>query len=183
VFDAFDVLGIERRLTLSDEYLRERYQTLSKTRHPDAQGSEALFRELTEAYELLRSPGRRLRHWLEVGGVEGDPRGTIDATLVSIFGEVGAALQHADAFIRRREAARTALSRALLEREAGVRRAQLEAALARVEAQIAAQLDDFGRLEEDGQQMAADEAWTAARNLGFLEKWRAQLRERFGGLF
>lgn len=188
MFDAFDVLGIEQVLTLEDEFLRQRYQQLSKARHPDAQGgnaqgSEAEFRQLNEAYELLRSPGRRLRHWLEVGGVEGDPRGSIGGELLDLFGVVGEAVQHADGFLKRREGARTVLSKALLEREAAVRREQVEAAQTKVEELIEQQLAYFPEIQSDGQQMAAEEAWTLARNLQFLEKWRGQLRERYGALF
>jgi curved DNA-binding protein CbpA len=183
VFDAFEVLGIEPLLSIDEDLLRQRYQQLSKTRHPDANGSEAAFRELNEAYELLRSPSARLRHWLAIGGVEGDPRGAIGGDLLALFGTVGEALQHADGFLKRREAARTALSKALLEREATLRREQIQCAQAQVDGLIAQQIECFARIDSDGQQMAAEEAWTLSRNLQFLEKWRGQLRERFGALF
>ena len=184
MFDAYEVLGLERVLTIDEEFLRQRYQQLSKALHPDAaDGSEAGFRELNEAFELLRSPSRRLSHWLAVGGVEGDPRGSIGGELLDLFGAVGEAVQHADRFLKRREAAQTVLTKALLEREAGVRREQIEAAQAKVDELIAQQVGCFPRIESDGQQMAAEEAWQISRNLQFLEKWRGQLRERYGALY
>lgn len=184
MFDAYDVLGLERRLVLGDECLRERFQQLGKERHPDAAGGSVEgWRELNEAYELLRSPSRRLRHWLALGGVEGDPRGAIDGGLVEVFGRVGGVIQQADGLLKRRDAARTVLSRALLERDAALVREQLAEALAEVEALVAAQVAQFEQLDEQGQQMAAEEAWAVARSLGFLEKWRGQLRERYGALY
>ena len=53
----YELLGVVR--DSSAEEIRAAYRKLSKTHHPDHGGSDALFRQLRSAYEVLSNPQRR----------------------------------------------------------------------------------------------------------------------------
>lgn len=177
--DAFEALGVARRLTFSEEELREAFREAGKHAHPDAGGREADFARVQEAFRTLFRPSSRLKHWLVLQDVEGDERGAISGELMDLFGEVGTVLQRADALSRKRAETRSALALALLESGTQACREEIEAMIARVDARIAEQTAAFPSIEA-----AADpaDAWERVRNLAFLEKWRANLQEKFARL-
>jgi curved DNA-binding protein CbpA len=181
VTDAFQLLGLQPGLVFSDESLRDAYREAGKRLHPDAGGGEGEFAALREALEVVSSPSRRLRLWLELRGLAGEVRGTIAADLMDLFSQVGAVTQQAEIVIRKREEAKSALGRAMLEGETQRCREAVERQIAVVEAEIARECEIFPALESSGQPdlPAASEA---ARNLAFLEKWRLGLRSCFGRL-
>ena len=179
--NAFERLGLEPRLVLDDDALRAAFQTAGKQCHPDAGGSEQEFAALREAHAVLASPSRRLRHWLELRGIDADPRGVVDSQVMDLFASVGEVSQRAEALIRRRDEARSALTRALLESETQTCREAVENAIATIQRAIAAQCDMFADYENSAAPDAAAAA-TTARNLAFLEKWLATLRALFSRL-
>jgi len=181
VTNAFQILGSEPRLILSDEAVRDLFREAGKRAHPDAGGGEGEFAALREAFAIVASPSRRLRHWLELRGTPGELRGTIDGPLMDVFAEVGAVTQQADSLIRKREEAKSVLVRAMLEGETQVCRETVEKAIARVEALIAGECSPFGEWENSANPDVAAIS-KAARNLAFLEKWRTALRGCFGRL-
>ena len=176
--NAFDRLGIEPCLVLSDETLREAFRVAGKQAHPDGGGAEGEFTALNEAFSTLASPARRLRHWLENRGLTVETRGTIDTALMDLFSEVGAVTQRAELLIRSRDEAKSALARAMLEGETQIRREELEAAIRKVEAWIAGECGGFPELEKS-ENPDLERASKIARNLVFLEKWRTGLRSCF----
>lgn len=169
------LLGIERKLVLSDEELRAAFREAGKTAHPDAGGDEQRFADVQRAFALLSSPSRRVRHGLELLGIPGDDRGTISHELMALFGEVAGVLQQADALVKKRDEARSVLAKAMLEPAMLEARDAVESAIAKVNAKLQAALSgcDLG----DG---AA--AWQCVRDLAFLEKWQSQLRQRYAAL-
>lgn len=176
--DPFARLGLEQRLTFSEAELREAFRSAGKSGHPDAGGSGDEFAQLQEAFARLSSPSRRLRCWLEVQGLTGEDRGAISPALLDLFSVVGAALQQADAVTKRREAALSALAKAMLEPAVQQAREALEAALDQVAAAIQTEEARFPDLEA-----GRGDPWLAARDLAFLEKWQAELKSRFAGLW
>jgi len=181
VNDAFQILGIEPALVLSDEILRGAFRDAGKRAHPDAGGGEGEFATLREAFAIISSPSRRLRHWLELRGTPGEVRGTIDTSLMDLFTEVGAVTQQAETLIRKRDEAKSALVRALLESETQTCRETVERAISSVEMRITHECEGFSEMG-NSPRLDVEAASKTARNLAFLEKWRAGLRACFSRL-
>lgn len=181
VSDAFQILGIPPALVLSDDSLREAFREAGKRSHPDAGGGEGEFAALREAFAVVSSPSRRLRHWLELRGTPGDVRGTIEPSLMDLFTEVGAVTQQAESLVRKRDDAKSALVRAMLEGETQIRREAVERAISQVETRITDECAVFSEFEKS-LVVDVDAAAKTARNLAFLEKWRAGLRACFSKL-
>ena len=176
--DAFAELGLPRDPAVSLDQVREAFREAGKSRHPDAGGGAGDFARLQEAMAMLSDPGSRLRHWLELEGIEGGMRGPLGGGLMDLFGSVGGLLQEADGLIRERQAAGSALAKALMEGRVQAVREKLEVMQDRLEREMESRCAAFAAIargESDG--------WLIARELTFLGKWRAQLRERYGALW
>jgi len=180
MIDAFEQLSLPRRLDLSEEEIRSAFREAGKRLHPDAGGSEAEFSKLQESFGLLSSPSRRLKHWLALHEIPGDERGSISSGIMDLFGEVGTVLQRGDSLSRKRADARSALARAMLESETQSCREEVERMIAFVDGKVAEQTASFKGFEPAS--LSSEVAWTTVRDLAFLEKWRAKLRECFAGL-
>lgn len=174
-------MGLEETLNLTEEQLREKFREAGKRLHPDAGGAEGEFAALREAYALLSSPARRLRHWLELHGEGGEIRGSIDSSLMDLFSEVGTVTQRAEALIRRRDEAKSTLARALLENETHACREAVSALISRIERLIENECAGFSELEKSPS-LHAISAWQSVRSLTFLEKWKTSLRASFAKL-
>ena len=181
MINAFEKLGVEPGLAFSEESLREAFRVAGKLVHPDAGGGEGEFAALREAFAVISSPSRRLRHWLELRGTPADDRGSIDDSLMDLFAAVGAVTQQVDAVVRKREEAKSALVRALLEGETQLCREAVERSITRVEMLIARECAAFPDYEAS-LELDVDAVSKVSRNLAFLEKWRAGLRACFGRL-
>lgn len=179
--NAFQRLGLEPCLEISEESLREAFRAAGKEVHPDAGGGEGEFAALREAFAVISSPSRRLKHWLEWRGTPGDDRGSIDDSLMDLFTEVGAVTQQAEAIVRKREEAKSMLVKAMLEGEIQLCREAVERAISRVETVIGRECAVFPAYEAAAD-LDVQAASKVARNLAFLEKWRAGLRASFSKL-
>ncbi len=181
VTDAFQLLGLPPALVFSDDALRDSFREAGKLAHPDAGGGDGEFAALREAFSLISSPSRRLLHWLELRGTPGEVRGTIGHELMDLFSEVGAVTQQAETVIRKRDEAKSVLVRAMLEGETQLCRESVERAISKVETMIHRECSSFPDFENAADlDLAA--ASKVARNLAFLEKWRAGLRSCFSRL-
>ncbi|MES2997467.1 MAG: hypothetical protein V4733_11720 [Verrucomicrobiota bacterium] len=176
--EAFGILGLKRRLVLSDEELRAAFREAGARMHPDAGGKDGNFTRLEAARALLASPGRRLRLWLATGGIAVEPRGTVDGRLMDLFAKIGETTRTAEEIVRRRMEAKSALPLALTEEGAQRSREAVEELIAEVERELAEECGHFPAMEEG----AADDVHARVRNLAFLEKWRAALRSLYARL-
>lgn len=177
----FQILGIDPCLVISVEALRDAFREAGRLAHPDAGGGEGDFAKLREAYAVVSSPSRRLRAWLELRGTPGEVRGTIEASLMEVFSEVGAVTQQAETLIRKREEAKSVLVRAMLEGETQICREAVETMISKVEALITQECALFPEWESSAM-LVVELASKAARNLAFLEKWRTGLRSSYSRL-
>ncbi|MGL4401931.1 MAG: hypothetical protein ACRCXD_18880 [Luteolibacter sp.] len=166
---------MEPRLVLTEDAVRDLFREAGKRAHPDAGGGEGEFAALREAFAIVSSPSRRLRHWLELRGMAADVRGSIESLLMEVFSEVGAVTQRAEVCIRKREEAKSVLVRAMLEGETQICREAVETAILKVDRLIDRECVPF-QAWENSETAAVDAASEAARNLAFLEKWRTGLR-------
>jgi len=192
--DAFALLGLPRRASLTAEEVRAAFQRAGAATHPDGAGSDERtrrtedFAALNEAYAVLSSLPRRLRHLLELEypDTTAQKTGTVmDGAMMELFASTGAAVQAAGAVQTRKQKAATALARAMLAGEEMRVQETLEAATQRLEAARAALEAELTELDEAraaGASVAAKLQSCAAR-AGFLEKWQAQLRAAFAGFF
>jgi curved DNA-binding protein CbpA len=180
--DAFELLGLGSGLVLDEDDLRRAFDRKVGEEHPDAGGEGDGFAQVRAAYETLRSPGRRLRHWLELGGVEWEAGGQVPAGLMAVFSGMGDLLMRVDGLAARKAEAQSALARSLLEREGMGLMDETEAMRDRVATMQEGAVGRFAGFEEAGAEACAREAAEVARTLLFLEKWDGQLRDRWAGL-
>ncbi len=185
--DHFSALGLPRRAELDPEEVRAAFQERSRTLHPDAGGDPEAFEAANRAAAVLAEPASRLRHLAELEfGAPPDPAGAVDAATMALFEPTASVLAEADALIARREAATSAVGRALLERGAaelagpllaagGAVRGRRGEALARL-----AEVD--AALASGGRERARELIGELARALAFLGKWEAQIAARVAAL-
>ncbi len=178
--DPFALFGVPRQLWLEEEALKSRFHALSAEHHPDVapgSGGEA-FAALNTAYRTLREPRTRLRAWLEL---EGAPRqAAAPAEVMALFPQMGAHAQALDAFLKRREAASSALAKALLLEEQYTLSETLEtwlATLEEVKAHTLATLPALDAAWPTERELVLREVEAAAQTLGYVEKWLTQTRE------
>lgn len=180
---AFDLLNLPYYANLDEDMLRKRFQTISAELHPDKGGCEIKFREVNQAYQTLRTASGRLKELFRIYNIEYSPRGSVSDDLMDLFMSTGDLLQRIDAHIRKKEAATTALTKALLEPVSMQLQQSLSNQIQTVESTLEATSSTLPVIDQQGVTNSVALATATARNLAFLEKWRAQLRERFGQLF
>jgi curved DNA-binding protein CbpA len=176
--DHFAALQIRRAAWLEPEEVKERFFRLSAVQHPDAGGSAAAFTDLNAAWQVLRDPAARLRHFLELEHPEALAiAARTPAELGDLFMGIAAARQTTQQLAARLSSASSPLSRSLLESE---RRSWL-AKLETLHREVAHRLDLAQSALRSGRPGPAELA-TLLAHLVFLGKWDAQLQESLLGL-
>lgn len=177
--DYFQILQVPRAPWLDEAVVRDQFQRLAGAVHPDSGNpSSEAFVALNQAWQTLKSPTARLRHYLELEHPEALAAAPSHPAISGdLFMEVAGAQQEATSVAAKLAAAQSPLTRAVLEsaRSAGKRR--IDGVNAKVVAEIGA---IHLRIQAQDQTPA-----TLAAYLGemvFLEKWAAQLREKALGL-
>lgn len=172
--DAFAVLDLPRAPWGDAEVLKERFQRLGATRHPDAPGgSEAAFSELNSAWQTLREPAGCLRHFLQLTAPESLTDATATPTeLGDLFMEIAALKQAAQQFLGAREKATSPLARALIEPQKLALGSRLDSTEVKLNEVIAEVSADVREENASPQSLAA-----ALSRLTFLANWRLQFAE------
>jgi curved DNA-binding protein CbpA len=184
--DCFALLSLPPRAALDDETLQQAYIQASRNAHPDQEGGDAaLSAALNAALETLKSPATRLKHLIEQHSQTPWRPVPLEPALMSLFEQLGPLLQQSALFLSRKQAASTALAKALLASEEMRWREALESLNEQLE-QHWQQLQ--AALPECDARLAAgdDRVWAELQSLqarfAYLQKWRSQIRERLLGL-
>ncbi len=179
--NAFEALGLAPVLVIGKDEVNAAFRDAGKSVHPDAGGEGQSFEDLQKAYETISSPSKRLKHWLEIRGVDVNTRGTIDTEMMDLFSKVGEVTQKAEALIRKKDEAKSALGLAMLEGEIHMCREAVEGVNRLIESAIGHECASFGELEKAD---VVDESFASVRirNLIFLEKWQSTMRGLFSRL-
>ncbi len=182
--DCFATLGLPRKANLEEETIRAAYHELSRKYHPDAAASaeeKAEFGErsaaINQARDTLLSPARRLKHLLELEGESVEATSSLSPELMDLFAKVGQAVQAAEQILKQKEAATSALGRALLMEKELRAQAGLQAALRDVTALSQTALAALPEVDAARDQDRKPAKALAAR-LSFLEKWQSQINEK-----
>jgi curved DNA-binding protein CbpA len=182
--DAFAIFSIPRKAAIDPSQLQASYAALSRGAHPDHGGSEEAAASVNAAYETLRFPEKRLKHLIEVVAPEGAKAWRtvpLDESMMSVFMELGSALDASAKLLERKSKAASALAKALLANEELVLRERLETIGFGLEERKTGmeagftQLDE--RLDSGDETVWKDIAATQAR-LAYLANWQTQIRER-----
>ncbi len=197
--DYFAVLGVERRPWLDAAELQRRFLALSSQCHPDSavaapaprsggdegvpSDAEAQFARLNTAHQVLRETRSRLSHLLELETGAVPPRvQAVHGALADLFFQVGALCRNVDGYLMEKSRATSPLARA------GLFSRGLEF-VARV--QDLRQAIDARQAAFDGELKTLDATWAdvpdkpwarleeMSRQLSYLNRWSAQLHERF----
>jgi curved DNA-binding protein CbpA len=173
--DHFATLRVPRQPWLDEQVLRASFQRLAGETHPDAEeGDNERFVALNEAWQTLRSPARLLRHFLELEHPDvltsADMNAGVDPGL---FMEIADTQQRAAALAGRIADAKSPLTLAVLERERVTLRERLQSLTDRVDEATRAAHERIIASEAEPE-VLVDEL----KQLVFLERWAAQLRER-----
>lgn len=184
--DAFRLLNLPPRATLAEEELQAAWLGAARVAHPDQEGGNAeTSAGLNAALETLKSPVTRLKHLLEHYSNTPWRAVPLDAGLMSLFEQLGPLLQQAGVFLKKKQAASSALARALLASEEMRLREALE--------ELGLQLDEAWKTHEHalpalderlalGDSSVWPELQGMQARLAYLAKWRAQVRESLLGL-
>ena len=175
--NAFERLGLPVGLVVSEEEIREAFRKRAAEVHPDSGGDEKRFSELQLAQEILVSPARRLKEWMVAKGIESDARGQIEAGLMDLFQKVAETGNAAEAAIKLGAGAQSSLVKAMAEVKLMAGRENVKALLAEIGDQIGAKIVQFPGIEA-----SEIEPGKVARDLVFLEKWRASMKSVYGRL-
>jgi curved DNA-binding protein CbpA len=173
------------------EVLKARFLELSAKAHPDKAAdkvqAEAEFKELNEAYTVLRNPRTRLLHLLELHGVgKQEHVQAVPAEVMKFFAEIAAVTQQAEAIIKQKAVANSPMLKVqmmeqgleVIDRMQGVQ-GRLRSTITEIEQRLEAAAETWPDQPDSSSLQALS---TAAAALGFLERWSAQLQERIGAL-
>lgn len=183
MLDYFAILGVPRRASLSLDEARAAFQERGAAVHPDAvaPGAErdaraADFQQLNEAFAVLGSRPRRLKHLLELLGGQASKGAVLDETLMTLFSAVNQALQLADAFLAKSAAATSALAKALLTDDALTAEETLASVAEQLVTRMNALEERLAAMDAEGLDLPALQR--AAQEAAFLEKWDLQVQQR-----
>lgn len=173
----FTLLNIPQAIHINLENLSSNHQKIAAKHHPDNPNNnsdDTQYQRINTAYKTLKSPSKRLVHLIELAGIPYEKRGTVSDHLMDLFMSTAQTLQDADAFLRKKSTATTHLAKALLESETQIIQERISEKIDSIENEKILTLNQATKQEN---------LTNSARDLAFLEKWQAQLKERYASLF
>ncbi len=188
----FSILALPAKANLEEGVIRNQFQILSKQSRANSSvaSKEATSRdrlaELSEAYQVVLSPAKRLQSLLAIHyGDNFELKGAIPEALVDLFSQVGGATQEADAFATQKSKATTALAEAVLAPKLLIIQQVLGDTMAAVNEELnfaTGRLDEVDCLISANLTEALEPSAALCRQLIYLEKWQQQIQARFHAL-
>jgi DnaJ-domain-containing protein 1 len=195
--DCFAVLDLPRQAWIEPEVIKNRFLQRSAEVHPDKALSpaekaraEAEFARVNEAYNMLRATRSRILHLLELSGAS--PPGArqhaqeVPEAALNLFPVVAEITREVDQLLREKSAAASPMLKAAFFSKAldCADRVQKIQAVLRGKAE---QIENGVRALDSARNTpfpagSAAVLSEAASALGFLDRWQAQLQERFMAL-
>ena len=186
MLDCFLLLGLERRPYLEPEAVKGAFQARAASAHPDGYGTTreiADFAAVELGFRTLRDPKLRLQHLLdlEFPGVRTAAPATVPADLAALFTPANLMIGRVDAFLGRRNAAGSAVGRAMMAGEQLALRAEVEEWMETLQHRAAVLVEEL---------KGADRFWTLGgerdaakllrlhQSFAFVTRWTEQARER-----
>ncbi len=178
--NCFAILGLSESLILDPGDIEASWQAATREEHPDSSHGTDEHRAaaLNEARATLSVPVNRLGHWLQLKLGEFEPDRSIDPELMDLFASIHSALEAADSVISRHQKSTTALTKALLTKEAVNVQLAIQEQMAGIHSFKQSIINSFPELEKAGE---SGDFEGAKRNLGqlkFLTKWEQQCQSR-----
>lgn len=177
--NSFERLGLSDELVISEEEIREAFRKTASKAHPDSGGNEEEFAGMQAAREVLLSPARRLKEWLEINEAKVDLRGMIDPGLMDLFQTVAEVGSQAEAAAKAMEKAQSALAKGMAEVLLMAAREKVGTVLSGIADEVSERVAQFPEIEARENRLLAAKVM---RDLVFLEKWRGSLRGLYGRL-
>lgn len=174
----FDVLDLRESLVLEQSEIDTAWEAAARSHHPDVTDSgqdESAASLANQARSVLSEPAGRLEHWLALRGVEPRRDQSISAELMDLFTKVNPVLTEADSAISRLQKASTALTKAMLAKEAARVQLNIQEILGEIMAMKLAVTERFGEFEKA---TSFTEVSEGLARLKFLKKWEQQGQAR-----
>jgi curved DNA-binding protein CbpA len=185
--DPFILLGVPAQPFLADDFLLERYDTLSRQLHPDAGGqADEDFAKLNAAFQTLSDPAKRLKALLaHFGEAPAARTGIIDENLVERFMELGDFIERTDRLVVRYQVLTSDIAKSIMAPSLEEMRRKTAVFLDNLEEELAAESETLAtfnpHFDPDGPPPAAPvfaALRTTLQTTAFLGKWRHELRQR-----
>ncbi len=189
ITDFFALLDQPRLPWPDQAEVKQAFHEKSKTAHPDARPAEtdaaeadAAFAKLSEGYQVLQDPKRRLGHLLALEGETQPAAGAEIADDIAIlFQTVAGATQEAERVLEKFSAASNPLSRSLLQSEVKAARNRMAATLktlhelqTKAESETKALNNPAARLPEE----RVRELQRLYTRFAYLTRWIGELSEK-----
>jgi curved DNA-binding protein CbpA len=184
MIDYFSVVQQPRRPWLDPTELKQKYQELTLTGHPDRQRSKepaSDFAIINEAYRVLSDPKLRLQHLLNLEGRDPDANQALPQELVQLFGEIGTFLQDIDRLLEKLRTRNNALSKSLLQSDilkAQQRATEVSDQLEKLYANASDELRRLDALWDKQRERIVEDLKTLYHRFAYLGRWIDQIRER-----
>jgi curved DNA-binding protein CbpA len=182
--DFFALLNLAPQAALDEGVLQQAYDQCSREHHPDQAGAGGAERSaaINLAYQTLRQPETRLKHWLELRAPEAAGKWQsipMEESLMQLFMSLSRELQALEVLQQQAAAASSALGRALLAPQLMVLQDQLLEIGVGLEQALGEQLEQLPLLDQIPQLSEADiqRAKHLQARLAYLARWKNQQRE------
>ena len=142
-------------------------------------GEAALYdSDLNQARATLSDPVSRLAHWLALRAPSLTVDRSIDPALMDLFARISPVIETTDALLSRHRKATTALTRAMLTREAIDAQLKIQDLLQQIPPLKTPILGQFDAYEKEASNGIYQAASKGLGQLKFLKRWEEQCRER-----